>query len=53
VVVAMCSMRMMQMPFYQVVRVVSVQHRLMAAIRSVDVARFMGSAFVVRRSRRW
>lgn len=37
VVVAVCSMRMMQVPFYQVIGVVSVQHGLVAAIRTMSV----------------
>lgn len=49
-VVAMVAVRMMKMPVYKVIDVVSMRHGFMSAIRTVDVSCFMSATLVVRRT---
>jgi hypothetical protein len=50
VIVAVLAVGMVQMSFYQVVRVVAVRHRFMPAVGSMDVVGGVRSALVIRRA---
>jgi hypothetical protein len=48
VIVTVLPVRMMQVPFDQIIGMIAVHHSLMAAIRSMNVIRSMGPALVIR-----
>jgi len=50
VIVAVLPMRMVQVPLYEIVGVVPVQHRLVPAVRSMNVIGLMRPTLVVRRA---
>ena len=50
VIVAVLPVWMMQVPRHQIVRMIPVDHRFMAAIRSVNVIGLMGFALMVWRT---
>lgn len=52
VVIAVVSVRMMEVPLHEVVGVIAVRHRLVAATRPMLVTRVVGAAVVIRGTRR-
>ena len=49
----MLFVRMMQVPFHEIIRMVAVGHSLMPALGAVNVIRFMSTAVMLRRALFW